>query len=101
MAGNTELLELEREKLDFERECHARDRWWQEDRLINQRLTWLLTSHGVIGAGYAWLKHRISEIHVEVVGLQECKDKLQLLNAKLHYKEQLVELSDLLVVLGL
>jgi hypothetical protein len=97
MAGETEFLELEREKLDFERERHARDQWWQEDGLVNQRLTWLLTSQGVIGAGYAWLRHRIAEITVE---LAKKDADLKLLDAQKHYRQLLTELSDLLVALG-
>jgi hypothetical protein len=52
--------------LSFDVEQHARQRWWHEEDLIRDRITWLLTSHGVIGAGYAWLKHRSAELVVEV-----------------------------------
>lgn len=52
--------------LAFDVEKHARQRWWREEDLIRDRITWLLTSHGVVGAGYAWLKHRSAELLVEV-----------------------------------
>ena len=97
MAEEIKFLEVEQEKLDFERERHARDQWWQEDRLINQRLTWLLTSHGVIGAGYAWVKHRISEITVD---LAKPIYDFRLLEALQYYQKQLIELADLLKILG-
>ena len=39
----------------FKRLAHARERWWHEDHLINQRLTWLLTSETLLFAALAWL----------------------------------------------
>ena len=39
-----------------------KDYWWHENDLINQRITWLLTSHSLLCAGFAWLKYRIAEI---------------------------------------
>lgn len=47
-----EKLQLERDKFEFEKEKFARTRWWQEDSLVNNRLTWLLTSQGLLFAGY-------------------------------------------------
>jgi hypothetical protein len=89
---------LEKEKLDLEREKHACKRWWQEDQLIHQRLSWLLTSHGVIGAGYAWLKHRIAEVGVELATIK-CDPVL--LEAQEAYRDQLIGLSEALVLIGL
>jgi hypothetical protein len=36
------------------------------EELINQRLGWLLTAQGVIGAGCAWLMQWIAEIATEI-----------------------------------
>lgn len=46
---------LEAEKLDLEDERSARARWWHEDNLVNQRLTWLLQSQVLLFAGYGVL----------------------------------------------
>jgi hypothetical protein len=50
-----EKLRLEREKLDLEQEKAAHARWWQEDALVNQRLTWLIQSQVILFAGYGYL----------------------------------------------
>jgi hypothetical protein len=47
--------ESEREKLDLDTLKHLRERWWHEDHLVNQRLTWLLTSQTLLFAALAWL----------------------------------------------
>ena len=52
--------QLEEGLLKLEKEKHARERWWQEDNLVNQRLNWLLTSQSLIGAGYGFLITKIS-----------------------------------------
>jgi predicted alpha/beta-hydrolase family hydrolase len=46
----------------LEIEKHARERWWHEDDLVNQRTTWLLTTQGILAAGYAFLRYRIAEL---------------------------------------
>ena len=46
-------LSLEREKFEFERQKFARMRWWHEDGLVNNRLTWLLVSQALLFAAYA------------------------------------------------
>ena len=48
-------LELEAEKLHFEREKFAHSRWWQEDSLVNNRLTWLLQSQVILFAAFGLL----------------------------------------------
>jgi hypothetical protein len=47
--------EPECEKLDLDTLKHLRERWWHEDHLVNQRLTWLLTSQTLLFAALAWL----------------------------------------------
>lgn len=49
---------LEHRKLALEQEKAAHARWWQEDTLVNQRLTWLLQSQGLLFAGYGLLVTR-------------------------------------------
>lgn len=46
----------------FDRERHARERWWREDELVNQRTTWLLTTQAVLGTAYGFVRYRIAEI---------------------------------------
>jgi hypothetical protein len=46
----------------FARELHGRERWWREDELVNQRITWLLTMQAVIGTAYGFVRYRIAEI---------------------------------------
>ena len=48
-----EKLTLERDKFEFERHRFARMRWWHEDGLVNNRLTWLLVSQALLFAAYA------------------------------------------------
>jgi len=48
------VSEIENEKL-------ARDRWCQEDALINHRLTWLLTAQIALFAGYGWIIDKITQ----------------------------------------
>lgn len=57
---NRTSLRLELSKLQLDKEKLARDRWWKEDQLVHQRLTWLLSAHVILGTGYAWLKYRIA-----------------------------------------
>ena len=40
-------------------EEHGRQRWWHEDGLVNQRITWLLTTQGVVAGAYGFLVYRI------------------------------------------
>lgn len=53
---------IESQKLLFERQKHARERWWYEETLIHQRLTWFFSAQGLLGLGYAWLRYRIVEV---------------------------------------
>ncbi len=48
-------MSLDEHKLAFEEHKHFRDRWWLEEGIANQRLNWLLTSQGFLGATYAYL----------------------------------------------
>jgi hypothetical protein len=47
----------------------VRARWWREEELVHQRLTWLLAAHTLLGGAYAWLRYRIAEVTLEA-----CKD---------------------------
>lgn len=49
-------------RLKFEKDKHVREQWWKEEQLMNERITWLLSAHALLGSGYAWLKYRIAEI---------------------------------------
>lgn len=51
-------LALERERFAFDQMKHLRERWTQEDALINQKMGWWMTSQAFIGAGYAFLKQQ-------------------------------------------
>jgi len=48
-------LVLECEKLHLEKEKLAHSRWWQEDALVNNRVTWLLQSQVILFAAYGLL----------------------------------------------
>ena len=48
--------------LNFQIEKHARERWWHEDHLINQRTTWLLSTQSILAGGFGFLRYRIAEI---------------------------------------
>lgn len=83
--------DIETQKFNFERLKHARDRWWYEEKLINQRLTWFFNAQGLLGLGYAWLRYRIAEIQAspnEIINLET-------------YIGQLEKLALFLLVLGL
>ena len=56
LALEVERVALDREKHALEQEKLVRARWWHEDGLIGQRVTWLLTSQAILGAGYAYLR---------------------------------------------
>lgn len=43
---------LENEKLKLEKEKFAHSRWWKEDDLVNNRLSWLLRSQVILFATY-------------------------------------------------
>jgi hypothetical protein len=36
-----------------------RVRWWREEELMNQRLTWLLTTQGLLSAAYGFLQYKL------------------------------------------
>jgi ABC-type multidrug transport system permease subunit len=86
-----ELALVERERLNFQKLVHARQRWWYEENLINQRLTWFFTSQGLLGLGFAWLKYRIAEIVAAP----------SLVAKPVLYVAQLEQLSRFLLALGL
>lgn len=55
-------FQLDTEKLQFERQKHMRERWWQEGAVISHRLNWLLASQAVLGGAYLYLSQRIAFI---------------------------------------
>jgi hypothetical protein len=78
----------------LEVEIHARTRWWHEDDLISQRLSWLLNAHAIVGAGYAWLRHRMAEVATEIAAQSDARLPL------LAYRGQLSVLADALWWIG-
>jgi hypothetical protein len=54
-ASEYAKLVLEAEKIFIEKRKLAHARWWQEDSLVNNRLTWLLTSQSFLFAGYGFI----------------------------------------------
>jgi hypothetical protein len=64
---------LPKEQLDLEIQKHARQRWWHEDHLVNQRTTWLLTTQAVLGAAYGYVQNRIAEIHAGILYIPQDK----------------------------
>jgi hypothetical protein len=65
--GTDALAKVELQKLEFEKEKHARERWWHEDCLVNQRTTWLIQIEGVLGAAYSFLRYRVVEVAAGIV----------------------------------
>jgi hypothetical protein len=60
-------FDVERNTYKLEANKHTQERWWQEDELVNQRTTWLLTTQGVLGTAYGFLVYRIAEVKYTVV----------------------------------
>ncbi len=58
---------VDERRLNFEIEKHARERWWHEDNLVNQRTTWLLTTQGVLGTAFGFVKYRIAELSFRAI----------------------------------
>jgi ABC-type multidrug transport system permease subunit len=56
------MASIDERRLNFEIERHARERWWHEDNLINQRTTWLLTTQGVLATAFGFVKYRAAEL---------------------------------------
>lgn len=50
--GERAKLIIEYEKLILEKQKIAHSRWWQEDALVNNRVTWLLQSQILLFAAY-------------------------------------------------
>jgi hypothetical protein len=65
--ASNDAASLERIKLDFDKEKHARERWKHEDDLVNQRTTWLIQTQGVLGGAFAYLQFRITEVDAGLV----------------------------------
>lgn len=80
-------------------QADARDRWRHEDELINQRLTWLLSAHALLGAGYAWLRYRQAEVRLEFQKLAPTPPAL--LAEVQRYLAELDELMGFLALVGL
>lgn len=77
----------------------ARERWRHEDELINQRLTWLLSAHALLGAGYAWLRYRVAEVRLDLKA--QAAPPQALLDEVPRYLAQLDELMGFLALVGL
>jgi hypothetical protein len=91
-GSDAALAKVEREKLSFEKIKHARDRWWQEDCLVNHRITWLLQTQGVIGTAYAFLRYRETDVVAGIVpGLVDPKKTQQYVET-LHQFERILQL---------
>ncbi len=52
-----------KQSLALEIEKQAHERWWREDELVNQRMTWLLTTQGVLGTAFGFILYRIAEVN--------------------------------------
>ncbi len=50
------MYSKEKTRLLLDQEKVARARWWQEDTLVNNRLTWLLQSQVILFAAYGWVE---------------------------------------------
>lgn len=57
----TKKIQLESEKLILETTRTAHSRWWQEDALVHNRLTWLLHSQTVLIATYGYFHSKKQE----------------------------------------
>src|SRR3569833_1066592 len=92
--SESQLASIELRKLNFEIEKHSRERWWKEDELINQRITWLLTTQGALSGVYGFLKYRIAELKF---GMQ-----VSVVTAKTDdYVHTINSLSDGIMLIGL
>lgn len=97
------LALIEREKLAFEKEKDVRKRWLHEDCLVNQRITWLIQTQGVIGAAYAYLRYRVADVQAGLApGILESKQQAYL--DRLHQFERILQLvgmtSSVLLLIG-
>lgn len=81
------------EDLSFQIEKHARERWWHEDHLINQRTTWLLTTQGILAGGFGFLRYRIADVLNDVLIVIPPGNKNK-------YVETLNDLSAGLLIIG-
>jgi hypothetical protein len=86
------LAKVEREKLVFEKIKHARERWWQEDCLVNHRITWLLQTQGVIGTAYAFLRYRETDVVAGLVPGLVGSEKIRLYVETLRQFERILQL---------
>ena len=87
-------MSIEDIRFNFEVERHARERWWHEDELVNQRTTWLLTTQGVLGAAFGFIKYRVAELTFRMTAE---KPEFDVKN----YVETLVSLGNGLVAIGI
>jgi hypothetical protein len=83
----------ESSSLQFEIKKHAHERWWREDELVNQRMTWLLTTQGVLGTAFGFILYRIAEVNYSL----ESPPKLY----TVHYVNILSLFSNFLVAIGI
>ncbi len=54
MCDKEREMEISEKSFLLEYEKVARSRWWQEDSLVHNRLTWLLQSQIILFAAYGW-----------------------------------------------
>lgn len=95
----TELAAIEREKLAFDKEKEARERWLHEDALVDQRITWLIQTQGVIGTAYAFLRYRVADILATPVGAQKLERQVHL--ETLHQFERILQLVGFITSLSM
>lgn len=74
MASEPEASNDKQSHFDFEIQKHAHERWWHEDELVNQRTTWLLTTQGVLGTAYGFVRYRIAEVKYRSLELPQNSD---------------------------
>ena len=68
MTAQEEAFEGKKHKLEVEKHAHAR--WWQEDTLVNNRITWLLQSQILLIAVYG-LFARLPSKSAETLELEQ------------------------------
>jgi hypothetical protein len=85
--------DVERDTFKLEANKHAHERWWQEDELVNQRTTWLLTTQGVLGTAYGFLLYRIAEVRYTL----ELQEKLE----AGRFVDELERLAGIVAIIGI
>ena len=70
-APPLDLVQVELQRLKFDQNKHARDRWHHEDHLVNQRTTWLIQTQGVFGGAFGYLQYRAAEVNSGLVAMMD------------------------------